>query len=415
MSTTLRLIARPYEGFENALEEQIESFTEDINEDVTIERDHRPLPEIHEELIQDRGFEDGTYDLFLCLSDWVPSVVDKGLVDPITRHVNEEPPEGWPEAWADTMRTLMTYDDETYGIPYHDGPECFHYRTDLFENEDEQEAFREEYGRPLHVPKTWEEFLEVAGFFTRPEEDLWGTVVAALPDGHNNVYDFFLQLWSRGGQLLDEEMQPGFNSETGVEALQFYHDLIHEYEVAPPEATEMESVDTGVFFSEGKAAMMWNWAGFGALSEQDDAATFGNVNYSLIPRGDEPDGKHTSLTSLYGLTIPSSSDNKELAYQFIRHTASPEMDKVTTTNGASGCRLSTWRDPEVLRDQSFYPITEKINTGNVNTLPQIPEYTEFNEIMNETVEKVVVEQSAVPGEALDEAADRTRELLGNSS
>jgi multiple sugar transport system substrate-binding protein len=84
---------------------------------------------------------------------------------------------------------------------------------------------------------------------------------------------------------------------------------------------------------------------------------------------------------------------------------------VTTLRGATGCRLSTWRDPEVLQNQSFYAITSEINTGNVNTLPKMPQYTEFNDILNEAVEAVVVDQSATPAEALAEAADRTRELL----
>lgn len=87
------------------------------------------------------------------------------------------------------MRTLMAYDDRAYGVPYHDGPELFHYREDLFESVAEQRRFREEYGRSLDVSRTWTEFLKVAEFFTRPEEDLWGTVVAALPEeGDSALY-----------------------------------------------------------------------------------------------------------------------------------------------------------------------------------------------------------------------------------
>jgi multiple sugar transport system substrate-binding protein len=407
--TDLRLLARPFEGFETALQTQIDAFVESVDADVSIERVHRPLPEIHEEYVTGGGF-DGEFDLFLCLSDWIPAVADAALVRPLSERVAERPPPDWPEGWAEVMRELMTYDGTLYGLPYHDGPECFHYRTDLFESTAEQRAFREQYGRPLHVPKTWEEFLEVAQFFTRPNEDLWGTVVAATPDGHNDVYDFLIHLWSRGGQVFDADGEPAFHREEGVEALQFYHDLIHEHEVAPPGSVEMESVESGQFYAEGKAAMMWNWAGFGAMAEAPDSAVFGNAGYGVIPRADTPAGRHTSLAVNYGLTIPASSDHPELAYRFLHHVTSPEMDKVTTTSGASGCRLSTWTDPEVLRDESFYAITEEINTGQVNTLPAIPEYATFNEILNEAIEAVVVEQSQDPGAALAEAAQRTREV-----
>ncbi|MFB6120829.1 MAG: sugar ABC transporter substrate-binding protein [Halobacteriaceae archaeon] len=409
MAPTLRVLVRPFEGFERALDRQIDAFTED--RDVAVEVDHRPLPEIHADLIEDEGLADADYDVFICLSDWLPDVADRGLIEPLDDRLAADPPADYPEGWAESMRSLLCYDGHTYGLPYHDGPELFHYRTDLFESVAEQRRFREEYGRPLHPPKTWAEFREVAEFFTRPEEDLWGTVVAALPDGHNDVYDFLIQLWSRGGDVFDDEMNPTFHDETGVEALQFYHDLIHEDEVAPPESVEMESVEAGQFYAEGKAAMMWNWAGFGALAEDLDSAVFGHTGYGLIPRADGPDGRHTSLTVNYGTTIPASAPNPDLAYEFIRHLGSPEMDKVTTTAGGSGTRLSTWRDPDVVADQSFYPMVEEINTGPVNTMPKIPQFTAFNDVLNEAVERVVVEQSATPAEALADAAREVESLL----
>lgn len=409
MTTTLRFVGRPFEGFERALDRQMESFAED--RDVEFERDHRPLPEIHEELIDGGGLDDGTYDLFLCLSDWLPAVAEQGLLQPLDDRIASSPPAEWPDGWAGSMRELVQWDGSTYGVPYHDGPEIFHYREDLFESVDEQRRFREEYGKPLHVPKTWDEFLEVAEFFTRPEDDLWGTVVAAKPDGHNDVYDWLIHLWSRGGEVFDDEGNVAFDSEEGVEALQFYHDLLHEHEVAPPESLEMESVESGEFYAAGNAAMMWNWSGFGALAEVEDSPVFGRTNYGIIPRAETPDGGHTSLTVLYGLTVPRSSENGDLAYEFIRHAATSEMDKVTTLEGASGTRLSTWRDPEVLRTNTFYSMIEEINTSGVNFLPRIPEFTELNEVLNDMVRSAVVDRDRSPEEAIERAAAETRGLL----
>ncbi|NGM70504.1 sugar ABC transporter substrate-binding protein [Natronolimnobius sp. AArcel1] len=408
---TLRFVGRPFEGFERALERQMDSFIEQADQDVEFVRDHRPLPEIHEELVETGAIADGTYDLCLCLSDWLPALADAGHLHPLDEYITDTPPVDWPEGWADSMRGLVTYEGHVYGVPYHDGPELFHYREDLFESVAEQRAFRREYGRPLSVPRTWTEFLEVADFFTRPDEDLWGTVVAALPDGHNDVYDFLIQLWSRGGQVLDADGQPAFDDAAGHEALTFYHDLIHEHEVAPPESVELESVEAGQWYADGKAAMMWNWAGFGAMAESPDSAVFGHTNYGLIPRADTEAGLHTSLTVLYGLTIPAGSDYPDLAYDFIRHATTSEGDRITTLEGASGTRFSTWRDPEVLRANSFYSVLEEINTSAVNTLPQIPQYVELNDILDEMVAEAVVDRSETPDKALERAADRARALL----
>ena len=100
---------------------------------------------------------------------------------------------------------MHQFDDIVLGLPYHDGPECLIYRTDLFEDPDEQARYLAQHGQPLNVPRTWDEFQQVARFFQRPETDLYGTVFAAYPDGHNTVYDFCLQLWTRGGELFDEQ------------------------------------------------------------------------------------------------------------------------------------------------------------------------------------------------------------------
>jgi multiple sugar transport system substrate-binding protein len=409
MTTTLRFVGRPFEGFERALDRQMESFAE--TRDVEFERDHRPLPEMHEDLVAGDGLGDGRYDLFLCLSDWLPMVAERGLLEPLDDRIATDPPADWPGGWAESMRELVTWAGTTYGVPYHDGPEIFHYRADLFESAAEQRRFREEYGKPLYVPKTWDDFLEVADFFTRPEDDLWGTVVAAKPDGHNDVYDWLVHLWSRGGEVIDNEGNVAFDSQAGVEALEFYHDLIHEHEVAPPASTEMESVESGEFYAEGKAAMMWNWSGFGALAEAADAPTFGHTGYGIIPRADTPGGQHTSLTVLYGLTIPASSDNADLAYEFIRHAATPEMDKVTTVEGASGTRFSTWRDPDVLRANPFYAMVEETNTANVRFLPRVPQFTELNEVLDDMVRSAVVDREHSPERAVERAATEARDLL----
>ncbi|MFC7020789.1 MULTISPECIES: ABC transporter substrate-binding protein [Haloarcula] len=408
---TLRFVGRPFEGFEHALQRQMDSFTASVDADVTFEREHRPLPEIHEELVATGDIADGTYDLLLCLSDWLPMLADAGYLRPIDGSLESDPPVDWPDGWAASLRELMAYEGTTYGVPYHDGPEIFHYREDCFESVVEQRAFRAEYGRPLSVPRTWDEFLEVAEFFTRPDEDMWGTVVAAKPDGHNDVYDFCIQLWSRGGRLLDDDGLPAFDSPEGRAALQYYHDLIHEHEVVPPESLEMESVETGQFYADGKAAMMWNWSGFGAMAEAPDSDVFGRTNYGLIPRADSDAGEHTSLTVTYGLTVPSGSEHADLAYDFIRHAASPENDLVTTREGASGTRFSTWRDPEILRENSFYSMVEEVNTGPVNTLPRIPEYVDLNEILDEMVEAAVVERSVPVEEAIADASERAERLL----
>ena len=51
---------------------------------------------------------------------------------------------------------------------------------------------------------------------------MYGTVFAAFPDGHNTVYDFCLQLWSRGGDLTDANSAITLDTPQAAAALDFY-------------------------------------------------------------------------------------------------------------------------------------------------------------------------------------------------
>ena len=47
------------------------------------------------------------------------------------------------------------------------------YRKDLFENEEERAAFKEEYGYELTVPEDWDTYRDVAEFSPEKKERPW--------------------------------------------------------------------------------------------------------------------------------------------------------------------------------------------------------------------------------------------------
>src|SRR5690606_31597922 len=113
------------------------------------------------------------------------------------------PPEDYPQGWPYSLLELQRCGERILGLPFHDGPECLIYRKDLFGDPVFRRDYRQRFAAELRPPRTWEEFRRVARYFHRPEEGLYGAVLAGYPDGHNAVFDFCLQVWSRGGSLLD--------------------------------------------------------------------------------------------------------------------------------------------------------------------------------------------------------------------
>ncbi len=409
MALTLNLAYREFVGFEKALARQIEQFRRQ-HPDVEVRAQAFDVPELYERMIASGGCRSDQWDLFLALTDWLPQLMADGALTPLNDLLRTDPPESWSEGWSDSMLSLQRNTAGTvYALPYHDGPEMFMYRTDLFEDPGERQAFKARHGYDLGVPETWSQFRDMARFFTRPERDLYGCVVAAQPDGHNNVYDFMIHLWSRGGQLLDRR-RPVFNGAEGQEALRFITDLINKDRVTQPAPREYESVKSGNYYASGRAAMMWNWCGFAAVAEIPELSKImGKNRCALVPRGDGPKGRHMSLNIYWVLGIPAGSQNSRVAYSFLKSTASAAMDKITSLEGANGCRLSTWRNPDIRRQFQYYEIIEEVHR-NVESPPGIPEYPQINETLSAAIDSVHTGQRTVKA-ALDEAARQVEQLL----
>lgn len=406
--TKLKLICRQQEAFERALHAQIQGF-EAEHTDVKIECEFLPIHDHYEKMVERGGALSGDYDLFFCCTDWLPTVIGQNKLICLDPFLKQKPPADWPEGWHPAMRKLIHKNEKVFGLPWHDGPEVLHYRSDLFHDEAEKLAFSNQFGRELALPQTWKEFIEVARFFTRPAEGLWGCCQAAFTDGHNNVYDFLIQLWSRGGVLIDESFQPHFHEPIGVEALQFYVDLFHRYKVASLDCLNLGSVECGDYYAQGNAAMSWNWIGFAAACELPPSKVVGKNRCAKIPAGEGVKGRSVSLNIYWALTIPSGSKNQDAAYQFLEFVSRPKWDKLTSQSGANGTRLSTWRDPEIQSQFEYYRVIETVHESTL-TLPAIPEYGEINESISRAVHRAVnLEMDCAPSLAI--AADEVSQIL----
>ncbi|GAB4170015.1 MAG: sugar ABC transporter substrate-binding protein [Roseiflexaceae bacterium] len=407
--STLTLKYRSFDGFERSFAQQTAHFAR-LNPQVAFQLSHAGPEELYAEMIGHNGVHSGSYDLMLVLTDWLPELIrSKGLL-PLDSFLASDPPADWPHGWSDSVLGLQRdAAGSVYALPYHDGPEIFHYRTDLFEDPHEQARFERIYRRPLSIPETWSEFVEVAKFFTRPNDGLYGSVVAGLNDGHNTVYDFMIHLWSRGGRLLDDQLRPAFHGPEGREALQFYVDLVTKLGVTPPRTLEYDSVAAGVAYAAGEGATMLNWSGFMAVAQLPPSRIINKTRCTRIPRGDGPHGRHATLNVYWVLAICAGSQQPELAYQFLKETASPAMDKITSLAGGTGVRLSTWNDPEIQAQFQYYEVIEDVHTG-ADTLPALPEYPAMNEIFNQMSWAAVQGQKSVE-QALNDAAKACEDLL----
>ncbi len=382
-----RIAIRRFGPFESAAEKIWSAFEERTNSGLRPEFVPLDLPELHEALFERNGLKNGDWDVVQINTDWLAECDAAAALTDLAPWLEQHPPEDYPSGWTPSLLGLQNFDGVVGGLPFHDGPEALIVRRDLFDDPAERRAFRERYRRDLEIPRTWDEFLDVARFFHRPERNLYGTAFAAFPDGHNTVYDFALQTWTHGGELTDEAGRVVVDSPAACAGLEFYRTIVKDESIVHPRCREFDSVKSGLAFAAGEVALMVNWFGFAAMCEVvPESRVRGKVDIAAVPHA--PGSASASLNCYWVYGVASGSPHQHRAYEFIRFAVSPENDRLLTLEGGIGCRKSTWRDAEVNRVAPYYRRLEALHR-NARTLPRKTNWAELAEVIDRAVMEAV--------------------------
>jgi len=383
----IRIAVRKFDPFESTLRKLWDAFSLQNNIKIEAEMVALELHDLYETTISEKGLKEGKWDIAHINTDWIYDAANENAVLNLFPLIGENPPENYPFGWHKSLLHLQKLSNGIFGLPFHDGPECLIYRKDLFENETEKENFKKQFGYELTTPKTWQEFAEIATFFNRPEQNIYGAVFANYPDGHNMVFDFCLQLWTRGGSLLNKKNQIDIHNEAAIKALDFYRKMVNDKNAVHPKSREFGSVEAGLAFAEGQAAMAINWFGFASMAEViEESKVKGKIDITSLPS--DPGHKTASLNVYWLYTIGSGSKHQKLSYDFLRFATTPESDKLLTTEGGIGCRKSTWKDAEINTLIPFYHKLEMLHE-NALTLPQTPIWPKVAQLIDSAVLKAI--------------------------
>ncbi|OHX66506.1 extracellular solute-binding protein [Flammeovirga pacifica] len=386
MKEKLRIAVRKFGPFESALQKIWSDFCSQRSCDVELEAVPLDLHPLYDTTLKNYGLKNGDWDIALMNTDWITEAFStKSIIDLMPFIGND--PSVIETAWSPSLLGKQRFEKSVVGLPFHNGPECLMYRTDLFEDPKEKEVFKKKYNRELTVPSTWDELMEVATFFNRPSENLYGTTFAAYPDGHNTVFDFCLQLWTRGGQLITENNQVVLHSKATVDGMKFYRKALQNKDAIHPKSREFDSVEAGLAFANGELALSVNWFGFAANCEVNpDSKVKGKVDVAYIPAGQGGEG--VSLNAYWMYVIGAGSKKQQLAYDFIQFATSVKNDELLTLEGGIGCRISTWRSPKVNEEIPYYHKLEELHQ-NTESLPRMNNWSQVADIIDELVLKVI--------------------------
>lgn len=382
-SQLFRIAVRKYSPFEQAIRAQWQDFESKAHTGLTLDLVPLDLQALESALFESKGMQNGDWDVAFVATDWIANMHEQKCALNLAQLLLDDPPQDYPTGWTDSLLRLQRVGDAVLGVPYHDGPECLIYRRDLFVDVDLRAQYQLQFGQVLTPPTTWHEFHRIAQFLQRPAQELYGTAFAAFPDGHNSVYDFLLQVWTRGGELFDSAGQVRFESAEAEAALDFYRAMLADKRAVHPDCAAFDSVAAGMAFAEGHIAMMINWFGFATMAyTSPESSVQGKVAIADIPS--EGKGSPVSLNVYWILSIASGSPHPLPAWSFLRHVLTPAMDKLTTTTGAIGCRRSTWNDAQVNAAIPFYHRIEGLHTS-AREIPQRADWPRIAAIIDRLV------------------------------
>ena len=135
---------------------------------------------------------------------------------------------------------------------------ALYYQKSLYADEAKKAAYKEKYGNDLAPPDTWEEVTKQAEFFAAPP-DFYGTQFAGKEEAINGR--FYEMLVAEGGEYLDKDGKPAFNSEAGVRALDWFVNL-YKAKAVPAGTTNYLWDDLGQGFASGTIALNLDWPGW---------------------------------------------------------------------------------------------------------------------------------------------------------
>ncbi len=365
------------------------------------------------------AFDIATYDVMTsgALSN---DLVDLGqfakdnptLVDP-----NWDPKDFDPTVW----QISAMWGNKQIGIPFYNNTMLLYYRKDLFDNKDLQAAFQKQYNKPLEVPKTWADAVDVAKFFTKkdnPQSPIDYGIGLMFPRTHTIFYMY--PLWFSDyrrsaaglkaygpvdlnyGDYFTSDKKPAFANQDGVNALK---DMMALMPYAP-DPLGSDYGETMQAFAAGSTAMVPQWTGVWptfktapALQPFDQ-----KVGVAVMPGGH-------SVSGNWGLGINIASKNKAEAYKFIQYATNKENDKQKFIMfGVAPTRLSTLADPQVLAADPRVPALKATYPEEAQR-PRIPEEPKLEEITNGTLTDILGGQQPNTVDTLTKLANQWNQIL----
>jgi multiple sugar transport system substrate-binding protein len=341
------------------------------------------------------GFAGGSYpDISYAFGSWAGELGASGRTQDLTSYVND-PSFGWDEMPA-AARTTATSDGKVIGVPALVDNLALIYNKKLFDAK----------GVPYPTDEwSWDDFRAAAKKLTDKSTNTYGSAYS-VSGSEDTTWHLWPLLWQNGGQILDSNNKPAFNSTSGVKALETLRAIAVDDKSMYLDQTDEKYVP---LFASGHVGMIIN----GPWSLLDLKQAKIEYGVAILP-GTNGDHQTVSGPDLWVLFNHDNANQAGASRAFIKWLTSKETDaKWNLAVGNLPLRSSEKDTPQFANYVKEWPGGQKFfdNLANAKQArPTVSGYETMSRNVGDAIAEVL-QGAKQPQQALDEAAKKSASVL----
>ncbi|MCA0293867.1 MAG: extracellular solute-binding protein [Actinobacteria bacterium] len=403
------------------LEKLLPEFESETGIHVTLEQ--APYDSLVQKAVLDFTTKKGNYDVLSIPYEYLGSFAENSYIMPIDSYLATSPVKtGSDFSTSDILPNLWEpsskWKDKYYGMPSNSAMMMMLYRKDLFEDPAEAKGFQAKYGYALAPAKTWDQYRDIAEWFTRAagkdaggkalEQPLYGVTLAGKRHV-STVLEWMNYSWTFGGAIFDSSGNVAINSPANVASLEYEKSLTA---FAPPGFTSATWDEITAQLQQGTAAQSITWGDTaGAMEDPTSSKVVGKMGYASIPVKSDGDTPESHLGS-WTYTINAASKNAEASYEFMAWALSKPVQQKLAEGGGLPALTSVLTDAGLT---SKLPYWKQIYTSltQAKSRPRLPQWSGIADSLALDLSRALSGQAS-PQEALDSSQQKVTELMAGA-